>query len=493
MTVASDHYVLPLAVVLVLFAVSSAAAATERSAQVAATPSSEAPTGSPRKVGAPSHPPAESQEPSKPDAETPKRQDTAKPEGLGVPNTERLRVRARFLAAYGVDNSQSTLGFESQGRIGYAVLEVFGKLTDGLSYRIEMNPVNESQPIPSCGEAEYYFPNTPQNFGPNVACHNDGRVRVDDYRFIALDLINQQGAIRQAYVRWDRRPVSLTMGRFILPIGFGAEEVGSFTAKDATHIQRLNAEGNFGLMFSAVRRLGARRSASFNAAAFLGDGNRFHDYNYFYSLSSDLETNSAFTTLVSGAFSDSERLEFRAAFKHGYTGSNVERLPNYFASKRNDRSLVLSARYQPIRPVTLFGEYARYAWGPTPSAATMVGVDPEPIHKAGYYVGIEARRSLSRRIVLGTTITREELSRDDSLIKYLTHHRLYGVETGRKERAVVLRFYVDVSRAVRIGVYRNNLSNPFPWASGITPVSGQTAFTGRGSSKWGAVVRFELR
>lgn len=36
------------------------------------------------------------------------------------------------------------------------------------------------------------------------------------------------------------------------------------------------------------------------------------------------------------------------------------------------------------------------------------------------------------------------------------------------------------------------MSNPFPWVSGIDPIDGPRAFTGRGTDKWGLVVRFNL-
>jgi len=477
--------------------------------------------------------------------DAPKTVDSQESAGLKIPESDRLRIAVRFLAGYGGDKSQETLGLENQGRVGYAIVRLSGKLNDRFSWLFEVNPVRETQPLPSCGEARYFYPNTPQAFGPNVACDNNGRVRVDDYRFIALDTINQQGPIRQAYLEWTLRPRSgqaataglrsgqaggrpdatgtdsrqpgghtstggadrgvganqapfaARFGRFVLPIGFGVEEAGSFTAKDATHIQRINAEANFGAMLTARRSRRGQPTLEGNVAAFLGDGNRFHDYDYYYSLDASLDTNSALTALVSGRLLPFSGVEARAACKWGYTGSKVEVLPNFYASKRNDRALVLSARYaRSIQALSLrvLGEYASYTWGPTDTSADMLGLPPGAVVKDGYYAGGDVAYQMTRQLRVGMNATREELSRDDSLIKFLAVQGLYDVALGRKERSTVWRFYADIGRMVTIGFYRNNLDNPFPWVSGIVPIEGPNAFGawGRGNDKWGLIVRFRL-
>lgn len=412
---------------------------------------------------------------------------------LKLPNSEKFRLGFRFMAGYGQDLSQATLGLERQGRIGYAIFEVNGKLSDQFSYRVEINPVNEVEPLPACGEADFFFPNMPQAFGPNVSCHNDGRLRVDDYRFIALDLLRQQGPIRQAYLLFESGLVSVKAGRFILPIGFYWEDAGSFCSKDATHIQRINAETNFGGMFSLTRRAGGRRIFEISAAAFLGDGNRFHDYDYFYGMNGSLDTNSGITLMLSASAEPIKGLSLRAAYKRGETGSKVERLPNFYASKRSDNATVLSVRYQPIRFASFFGEYAHYVWGPFPSSAAMLGMDAERVAKPGYYIGSEVSYPLTPKLKIGTVVTHEELSRDDSLVKYLAWQRLYNVTMGEKERSTVLRFYLDFSNIVRVGAYYSQLRNPFPWISGIAPVSGFWAYQSRGNDKLGAVFTLRLQ
>ena len=281
-----------------------------------------------------------------------------------MPLSEKFRLAVRFLAGYGFDGAQATLGLEKQGRVGYAIVALFGKLDEHFGYLVEVNPVYESEPLPACGEEHFFFPNTPQAFGPNVQCDNDGRVRVDDYRFIALDPLRQQGPVRQAYLDYTSHPLRLRMGRFILPQGFGWEEAGSFSAKDATHIQRINAAADFGVMLSLTTRTAGRRLAEVSLAVTLGEGNRYHDYDYFYWLDGSLDTNSWPALLISGAVEPVRGLELRGTVKRGGdTGSKVERLPNFFASKRNDNAWILSMRYRPVQYASVFGEFARYTWG----------------------------------------------------------------------------------------------------------------------------------
>ena len=419
------------------------------------------------------------------------RQEAAqKGDGYVVPDSDRLRIGVQLAAGYGVDEAEnSRLGFEAQGRIGWAIVSLFGKSGDHFSYRLEVNPVNESSPLPACGTPTYFYPNGAQNVGPSVRCENGGDKRVDDYKFIALDPLSQQGPIRQAYVDYRSGWFDLRFGRFILPLGFGWQEAGSFTAKDATHIQRLNAEANFGLQFAFTKkRADGVQLAALHLAAVIGDGNRNHDYDYFYFADPSLDSNSASTGVLSGNIHPLKGVEVRAAYKRGYTGSKVEYFPNYFADKHNDFATLVSAEWRPVRFGRVFGEYARYVWGPTETSALLVGADPAPIRKDGYYVGAEMNYSLTRRLNLSANITREELSRDDSLVKYLASRGLYHVEMGKTERDSVLRLRADIGGYVTVGAYRMWLDNPFPQASGITAVEGPGAYQGSSSNRWGFVV-----
>ena len=409
--------------------------------------------------------------------------------GFAIRDTETFRVRLSLMAAYVHDAALASLGFENQGRIGYGIVTLLGDLGDHFGYVFEVNPVNEGQPLPSCGEEGFFYPNAPQNFGPRVVCVPDGRLRVDDYRSIALNPMNQQGPIRQAYLRYGRGRIGVRFGRFILPIGFNWEEVGSFTTKDATHIQRINAESSFGVGLDYS--IGER--ASVTAAAFLGDGNKFRDYDYFYFQDGSLDSNSALTTLLSGRVEPVVGLELRAALKKGFTGSKVERVPNFFASKRHDDAVVLSAQYRVNDFARLFGEYARYTWGLTETSARLLALETGPIAKPGYYLGADLSVPVAGRLRVGTVITREELSRDDSLISYLSLQG-FDVAMGSHERSTAYRVYVDFSERVTVALIRNTHSNPYRWVSGIEPVLGaHSGAANTGSNKWGLVFRVRLQ
>ena len=80
-------------------------------------------------------------------------------------------------------------------------------------------------------------------------------------------------------------------------------------------------------------------------------------------------------------------LDLRLAYKKGFTGSKVERLPKLLGVKRNDEALVTSARVRVHSTLSAFGECARYVWGPAETSAEMLGIDPAPIVKPGYYFG----------------------------------------------------------------------------------------------------------
>jgi hypothetical protein len=312
----------------------------------------------------------------------------------------------------------------------------------------------------------------------------NGHKRVDTYNTFGWDYIVQQGPLREGYVDWlASASITARFGRFILPIGFWPEEVGAWTAKDITRIQRLNAEANFGVMLSY-----ARPGFDVSAMGVLGEGNREKDYDWFYFANPTLDTNSALTAVLTARARPHDRVDVRASWKKGFTGSKVERLPSYWASKRNDDALVISGKVKPHDSLSVFGEYARYTWGPTATSAEMLGFDQEPIDKPGYYVGAELAYPVTPTVTVGTAFTREELSRDDSLIKYLDANNLFDVEMGKKDRGTTVRVFVRVRNIVTAGLYWVDVSNPYPWVSGSWPVAGPNAFTGRTPDRYGLVV-----
>ncbi|HYU78056.1 MAG TPA: hypothetical protein VEK56_03665, partial [Vicinamibacterales bacterium] len=205
------------------------------------------------------------------------------------------------------------------------------------------------------------------------------------------------------------------------------------------------------------------------------------------------DANSGLTTVVSARARPVRPVDVRVAWKKGFTGSRVERLPSYWASKRNDDAIVVSGKVQPHRFVAFFGEVAQYTWGPTQSSAEFLALDPKAIDKAGYYAGGQFAMPITSSTVVGVTLTREEISRDDSLIKYLAALHLYGVELGKKDRGTTVRFFATVKDTMTVGIYRADVSNPFPWVSGSWPVSGQRAFTGRPPDRYGLTVALKAR
>jgi len=414
--------------------------------------------------------------------------------GFTFNQSERLRFGGELMFGWSHDGAQAALGFEKQGRVGWAILGVSGRVSDRVRYYVAVNPVNETASRPACGEKDFFFPNDPNLFagiGPIVKCdEEDGLKRVDTYNTFSLDYINQQGILREGYVDVGiSGNVSLRGGRFILPIGFAPREVGATSAKDMARITRLNAEANFGAMLAFSRRNADR--AMFDAAvmAVLGDGNREKDYDWFYFVNTSLDTNSAITVVASARIAPVRALELRAAYKKGYTGSKVERLPNYWASKRNDDAIVASLKISPVSWASVFGEYAHYRWGPTLTSGELVGIPAlEPIDKTGYYMGGQINAPVGSRVRVGGSITREELLRDDSLIQYLTLNGLYDVSMGKKDRALIARGFVDINRLVNVSFFWMDVSNPFPWVSGSWPVTGPVAFSGRAPDRVGITV-----
>src|SRR5262245_31716077 len=373
-----------------------------------------------------------------------------------------------------------------------AILKISGRLNDRARYFVSVNPITETSAKPACGEKDFFFPNDPALYaaaGPIVKCDpEDGLKRVDTYNTFALDYIVQQGVLREGYFDWNiNSSFSLRGGRFILPVGFAPRDIGTATAKDMPRIQRLNAEANFGVMFAASKADQSHRSI-FDAAvmAVLGDGNREKDYDWFYFVNTSLDTNSALTIVGSARVQPIAMIDARVAVKKGFTGSKVERLPSYWASKRNDDALVVSLKVSPTSWASAFAEYAKYRWGPTLSSGELVGISElDPVEKPGYYVGARLDVPVTSRWHIGGSVIREEISRDDSLIQYLTLNRLYGVSMGKKDRDLILHGFVELARAVNFGFFWMDVSNPFPWASGSWPVSGPVAFTGRAQDRYG--------
>lgn len=414
--------------------------------------------------------------------------------GFTFDQSERYRFGGELVTGWSHDGAQAALGFEKQGRIGMAILSLSGRVSNRVRYFVSVNPVSETASRPACGERDFFFPNDPALFaasGPIVKCdEEDGLKRVDTYNSFSLDYITQQGILREGYIDWGiSKNVSLRGGRFILPIGFAPSEVGATTAKDMARITRLNAEANFGAMLAFTAARNDRPVFDLGVMAVLGDGNREKDYDWFYFVNRTLDTNSAVTVVASARVQPIKHLDARVAYKKGYTGSKVERLPSYWASKRNDDALVVSLKVSPFSWFSVFSEYVKYKWGPTITSGELVGIPTlGPIEKPGYYMGAQLDVPVQGKVRVGGSFTREELSRDDSLIQYLTLNNLHNVSMGKKDRAVIARGFIDVNRLVNVSFFWMDVSNPFPWVSGSWPVAGPVAYTGREPDRIGVTV-----
>jgi hypothetical protein len=436
-------------------------------------------------------PPAFAQQTAPPAAED---HDSVDLFGFKFNQSERYKIGGELMAGWSHDGAQASLGFEKQGRVGWAIVSLSGRVSDHVRYYIAVNPVSETASRPACGEQDFFYPNDPNLYaglGPIVECDTeDGLKRVDTYNTFSLDYITQQGILREGYIDWGLSDnFSLRGGRFILPIGFAPRDVGATSAKDMARITRLNAEANYGIMVAASARRATRSIFDAGLMVVLGEGNREKDYDWFYFVNTSLDTNSAVTVAASARLQPIEQLDLRVAYKHGYTGSKVERLPSYWASKRNDDALVVSLKVSPVSWFSLFAEYAEYKWGPTITSGELVGIPTVgPIDKPGYYMGAQINAPVRGKVRVGGSITREELTRDDSLIQYLSLNNLYGVEMGKKDRNLIARGFIDVNGLVNVNFFWMDVSNPFPWASGSWPVSGPAAFTGRALDRAGVTV-----
>jgi hypothetical protein len=424
-------------------------------------------------------------------------QEAASRPDVPVPDSERMRVNFDLMGGAYWDYSQAPLGHESQGRIGWAIIGLSGTLNPYISYAAELNPVDDAaRPEPACGEAGFFYPNVPDRIGPTIDCVPDGRNRVDLYRFVGLDPLTQQNAVRSAVidVHMPGGNFGVRAGRFMLPLGFGWRELGSWTNVDAPLIQRLNANASFGAeMYARIAR-GARPLAHLQIAFVRGDTNRNVEYSYQAFVAPDEDTNSGMTGAARAIFTPVPGVDVRVSGKYGYSGSKIESYPSFYLQKRNDKAFVGSIQARPGRHFRAFGEYARYVSGLPETSALLIGLPPEKVIKRGYYAGAELTLPLPKGWEALAGVTWEDLSRNDSLVWYLERQGLYRAHLGERVRSTILRWSIKPTRHVELGAFWNRMKNPYLWLSGIIPVEGDRAFTerGEGRPKYGFVFRLEV-
>jgi len=359
-----------------------------------------------------------------------------------------------------------------------------------------INPANdEAVPKPYIPSADdrrtYFFPNQPQ--GRGVASNPNGIKDVDDYKYSQLDPIIQQGALRLGYldIHTSDRKLGMVLGRSYVVQGLSLSDIVWFTAKDLTHIQRINAQADNGvtLYYNTPRfRL--------DVAGITGNANPYHDYGYFDFTDASEDKNSALGAVATGRFTlPNQKLTVGGTYRKNFLNSRIEDSISLQLSKHNDDAVIGFLTVQPIGNVRLFGEAVRYKWGLAKTSADLLPgpVNESPVYKAGYYVGADVYSPQTRLGKWGVTLTREELSRDDSLVAFAAANGLFGVTLGKKERSTIVKVQLQAGKELTVFGFVNLLSNPFPQLSALVPISGPGADQEVSDKKIGLGIRFRLK
>ena len=65
--------------------------------------------------------------------------------GFTFDQSERYKFGGELMAGWSHDGAQAALGFEKQGRIGWAILSVSGRVSNHVRYYVSVNPVSETR------------------------------------------------------------------------------------------------------------------------------------------------------------------------------------------------------------------------------------------------------------------------------------------------------------------------------------------------------------
>jgi hypothetical protein len=392
---------------------------------------------------------------------------------------------------------RESMGRERQIKPAFLNLSVGGSVNDHLSYLVVVNPAPDG-PVPRPyvpgpnDPRTYFFPNQPE--GRGVSSDPEGLYKVDDYKFSAFDPIVQEGMLRVGYIDVHStapagaRRFGMLLGRAYVPQGFGLDEVTWYTAKDLTHIQRINFEADNGLfLYMTDRRL------SVNLVGVTGNANPYHDYGYFDFTDATEDKNSA-VALVGSARWTSDRYALGVSYRKNYINSRIEDATSVQLSKHNDNAVVVSASVRPADAVRVFGEYARYTWGLAATSAELLPGPPvaSPVIKPGFYVGIEVTSPLTRFGQWKASATGERLSRNDALVAWVAANGLYGARLGEYERTIIVKAETKLMGNVSIFGFWVDESNPFPKLSAIQALSGAGSDPAPGGRRVGFGFRFRL-
>jgi hypothetical protein len=387
----------------------------------------------------------------------------------------------------------AAMGRERQVKIAYATFGASFELTDRISLVVAVNPAGDDRRpepfVPGDGDRRtYFFPNRPE--GRGVVSDPSGLYKVDDFKHPGLDPLFQQGALRLGYVDLhtpDRR-AGVRAGRQIVPQGLPPDTARWFTAKDLTHMQRIDLQADNGAMaWLRFDRL------TIQFAVMTGNGNPYHDYAYFDFTDADEDRNTDFGTVTTVRYRW-PRAELGGSVRKNALNSRIEDATTIQLSKHNDDAVMAFGWLEPFARVRVFGEVARYRRGLSrSSAATLPGPPVKtPVDAAGYYVGAEVAVPPGRLGRWGVTWLREELDRNDALVAWAAANRLFGVELGARERAHVIKAHAGLGRHLTAFFFAHFLSNPYPELSAIVPVAGFGAFGPANNNKVGLGLRVRL-
>jgi len=405
-----------------------------------------------------------------------------------------LRFDVDFVFAGVYDDSQRpTLGRERQIKAAFVNLGLAMDVSERFSLRVVVNPADDEvvpKPyIPSPDDRRtYFFPNQPE--GRGVASNPDGMKDVDDYKYSGFDPIIQQGILREAWLdlHTSGRMFGATIGRSYVPQGLALSELTWFTAKDLTHIQRINAQADNGVDFyyNAPR-------TRVDLAVISGNGNPYHDYGYFDFTAPTEDKNSALGG-VAAVRVKLPKLLVGASFRKNLLNSRIEDSTTLQLSKHNDDALVGFFSFRPIPYVRVYGEAVRYWWGIAKSSADLLpGPRVEtPVIKPGYYGAVDLTGPKTKFGEWALTVSHEELSRDDSLVALAAARQMFGVTLGKKERGTIVKGQVQMRQLTFFG-FLNLVSNPFPQLSALVPISGPGTTTEVvNNKKVGLGIRFRI-
>jgi hypothetical protein len=392
---------------------------------------------------------------------------------------------------------RETMGRERQIKFAFANVSVFGALNDHLSYMVTINPVDDSQtPRPyqqvPTDRRIYFFPNTPE--GRGVTSDPEGLYKVDDYKHSGFDPILQPGLLRVGYMdlhskRSDKgRQYGARIGRDYVPQGFGVEDLVWFTAKDLTHIQRINFQADNGVFFYFDDR-----HLRVNLAGITGNGNPYHDYGYFDFTDDAEDKNSALGMVATARWVD-QYFMAGLSYRKNYINSRIEDSISVQLSKHNDDAVIVSASATPHDLVRVYGEYARYTWGLAASSASLLPGPPNqtPVIKSGYYIGVDVASPQTPIGRIKGTFEYEELSRDDALVAFAAANKMFGVTLGDKERTTIVKVESEVMKGLSIYGFWSNEDNPFPELSALKPIAGAGTDVVPSGLRYGFGVRFKM-